>query len=274
MKSFVRVFSNVLPLLAAVGLVVAATIFTYQLISGTVTDRQILEWTFLLLTGFVMTVLVEQVAERVGRRVTLDEELKKQLRLYDEILESGIQNPDLGTQRVEKTLDRTLAARSSVFKSGIAFSNLLATENLGMWTEVLKRCQVRLILLDPDWLEQRPDVLDAIAMHLDRSPKIFVAQIHNSINNLRSFYQSLPDNYKDKLKVRLHQGYPTINFDLIDQNSPSATLMIEILPYQCGFRNRPHLILRPASSGWYESLLSRLELQWDAAKELNLGANS
>lgn len=255
--------------MSVIALAAAGAFFAAQMISGEVSDRQILEWTFLLITGVVVALLVEQMADHLAARFSV-ERLSEGLSLYGEILESGIESPDLGIQRTEKTLAFLQQAKSSVFVSGIAFSNMLSSEYLGIWTEILERCDVRLLMLDPGWLERDPRMLESIAEHLDRQLSILLEQIRTSIANLCQLYDKLPDHRKRCLQVRLYQGLPSQNFEVTDEHSSSPRMKVEMLPYLCGFRNRPHLIVRPSSSGWYDSLFTRLELRWNRARELGL----
>jgi len=81
-------------------------------------------------------------------------------------------------------------------------------------------------------------------------------------------WASLPDNQRNKLELRLYKGFPSVNIEVIDEGKPSQYIMVEMFPYRCGFRNRPQMIVKPATGGWYKSLLERIKLRWEDAHPL------
>lgn len=270
MKSFLKKAVSLLPLASVAAVVVMAGIASTPILTGNATDRQVLDWIFVLLTGVTVALLADHIVARLSTRLGLPEELATVLPRYEEFRESGLQDADLGKQRVEKSIGRTLAAKTAVFKCGIAFSNLLSPENSDMWREVLSRCTVRLLLLDPDWLGSQPEIHRMIADHLVRDPATLLGQIRSSLNELRELSASLPSEQKPRLEVRLYRGFPTMNFELADHGKASQCMMIELLPYRCGFRNRPHVLIRQTESGWYNSFLTSVEARWEGAAPVDL----
>jgi len=270
MKSFLKKAVPLLPLVSVAAVVVMAGIASTPILTGKATDRQVLDWIFVLLTGVTIGLLAEHIVGRLSARMGLPEEMATMLPRYEEFIESGLQDADLGKQRVEKTIERTLAAKTSVFKCGIAFSNMLNPENLDIWREIMHRCSVRILLLDPDWLEGQPEIHQKIADHLVRDPVTLLGQIRSSLAELRKLSTSLPSEQKARLEVRVYRGFPTMNFDLIDHGTAAQRMMIELLPYRCGFRNRPHMLIRQTESGWYDSLLTCFEARWKGATPIDL----
>jgi hypothetical protein len=254
-----------LPVVTGLATTVLATVVTTVVLTGGGTDRQLLEWTSYLLTGFVITLFLDYLSVRgtmAKRAKAVDSDSPPVLSAVP-VLHSGITDVALGERRVDRKLELIRSAQRDVLSVGIAMSNVCSEECLPNWSDVLRRSRVRIMLIDPEWLEAQRAVLEALCRHLMREPQILLAQAATSLTNLSELAASLPARQRARLHVRTYSSFPTLNMLLLDQNSPQSQLFVELLPYRCGFRGRPHFLLRPSDLGLYSRLTEMAEALWD-----------
>lgn len=254
------------PMLAAIGTVCLALVFTALDLYGKSNESLVNKWILYLLTGFVLTLFLDHITLRWERRKSQDE-IKGDSSIVT-LFKSGIRDVDLGSSRVTKALDQVTVAKRSVLKIGIALSNSFGKEHIDFWAERAAVLRVRVMVIDPVWLEETPEFLAAVAHHLLRDPKILLSQIRETVNNLQSIYALLPEDRSSNLEVRYYRTMPALNLTHTDQETHKAKIFIELLPYGCGFRKRPHLVLEPSDAGWYETFLAVGERMWEDGEKV------
>lgn len=257
------------PFVSGMATVILATYLSCRLMLGYATPELINEWVFYLLTTFVFTLFLDTlIARTLSRKGFTEGDSSSHNQGYLSVLRSGIVDIDMGGQRVTKVLDQISAARLSVLKIGIALSNTCSREQTEFWRQQLRRIKINIMVVDPDWLESQPDLLIVLSRHLMRDSKILVAQIRETLGNLQHVSSTLPAELRARLHVRTYQAIPTMNLTYVDRESHDARILIELLPYGCGFRGRPHLLLRPTDAGWFQSFHDMGKALWDAGTDI------
>lgn len=253
-----------LPVVTVSVTVVCASMVTVLIIAGYGTDRHLLEWICYLLSGFVISLFADYLAVRRSMQETSPPSAphKFAVSAFPSILKSGIADVSTGENRVSRVLDFTESASADVLRIGIAFSNTCSREYFSLWTSLIKRVRVRMMLVDPEWLAGEPLVLRLLAQHLVREPSILVAQSTATLANLRALSATLSPRLRQRFSVRTYRSFPTLNLTLIDKDSPHSRMLIELLPFQCGFKRRPNLVIRPADLDLYSHLAAMAEELW------------
>jgi len=134
---------------------------------------------------------------------------------------------DTAKDRISDYKNCLMEATGECFITGTSMVHL--SEDSGdVLIEKVKNGYVKLLILDPDWIEKHSEILTFLDCEEDR--KEFSYEIRNSIRKLKAIKRNLPDNLENKIIIKT---YSTIFPYIVTgyENKDYGKMVVEITDY-------------------------------------------
>lgn len=253
------------PIIATVALgaflAVATTIRDYS-------DSKLLHAVLVLLVLIATSLLTERFIEARKSRKRLAE-MTKDIRNIAGLIEGdgpGLDSLVVRRQDLGRLEDRFRGA-SSISISGGSLARL-ANEYKHIFEGLVKSgCRVRLLVVDPD--HSAAQQLHTSVVYEVGDFNEYKRQIRGTITGLQDIEQSPPG----RLEVRLSAFVPPYSLVAVERHDGTATLQVELYPFQLPARNRPTLVIHKERDPTLHHLFTeQFERMWDS--ELTYPPNS
>jgi transcriptional regulator with XRE-family HTH domain len=108
---------------------------------------------------------------------------------------------DTGKDRISDYKNCLMEAKGECFITGTSMVHL-SEDSADVLVEKVKFGCVKLLILDPDWIEKHNEILTFLDCEEDR--KEFSYEIRNSIRKLKAIKRSLPDEIESKMSIKTY----------------------------------------------------------------------
>lgn len=187
------------------------------------------------------------------------------------VLIAGSTDASTGIERLSSDRDDRIreykqclsAATGEVLISGTTLLHI-TEDSLGLLAQKLDTCRMRILLMDPDWIEDNANVLTFLRMEGAR--KRFRYEIDASIDRLRDLRSQVPAERAASLEVRAYATvFPYILTGCQAQALADSRIVVEITDY-IPSESRPRFTVVPSSSGagLYEMVVAKFEELWNS----------
>jgi len=179
------------------------------------------------LTGFIYTFFLLYA----GIEVIEDVVFKKSSSDFIKIV-------DTGKDRISDYKSCLMEAKGECFITGTSMVHL-SEDSADILVDNVKFGCVKLLILDPDWIEKHNEILTFLDCEEDR--KQFSYEIKNSIRKLKAIKRSLPEGLQNRIDIRT---YSTIFPYIVSgyENKECGKMVVEITDY-VPERFRPRFVL-------------------------------
>lgn len=242
--------------------VVASTIATLLAIQNITKTDQMLQWILLVLVLLSTTQLIDRFRLLRGLDTKIDNLLVKSTTSI-----SGIKRVSESHQRIEDYRAVALSCKKEVVILGTALRNItMDLETLGSLADAGKK--VRLLMLDPDFLDDNPDISLEIqrVIGLDN----LSVEARTSVDRILAFNKKRS---KGKaLELGLYSAIPTIGGAVSDPGKHTSKMFFELFLYGRSIYNRPRFWLEMQvmdEISLYNHVLNLMEQLWKDAKKVN-----
>lgn len=179
--------------------------------------------------------------------------------------ETGIIQLSSGKEdRISEYKQCLLAATSEILVSGTSLLHI-TEDSLGILAQKLETCTVRMLIMDPDWIEHHAGLLTFLRN--ERARQRFRYEIDASIDRLQELHSTLPADRAGALAVRAYATvFPYIMTGCQAPEANDSRLVVEITDYIPSDR-RPRFTLTPRGSEpvLYKLVVSKFDELWNSS---------
>lgn len=166
---------------------------------------------------------------------------------------------DTGKDRISDYKSCLLEAKGECFITGTSMVHL-SEDSSDILVDKVKSGCVKLLILDPDWIEKHNEILTFFDCEEDR--KEFSNEIKNSIRKLKAIKRGLPEEFQNRIDIRT---YSTIFPYIVSgyENKECGKMVVEITDY-IPERFRPRFILhRNKDNDLYDIIKRKVYSLWN-----------
>lgn len=179
--------------------------------------------------------------------------------INDDPIQLGIVKcSDRSDLRVSDYKKLFIEASGEIFVSGTSMISFSEDSAELLFEKVYNGSSVRLLIIDPDWIEENFYLLTFLPD--DDSRRCFHLEVRNSINKLQIVHKKLPNNLKDNFVLKSYKTiFPYIITGFSDDDVEKCVVEItDFLPE----RNRPRFLLDAGEL--FEMILKKFNSLWES----------
>jgi len=158
-------------------------------------------------------------------------------------------------------LEKYAAEAKDIFAAGRSLVTLAGSREL-LKERIERGCNLRFVVVDPN-----SPANQGMQTSLDTSVEALIADIMSALRHFQ-YLKSLPTvPGGGTIEVRLSDCIPTLSLLMIDGAQRHGKITVELLPYKCYTRARPHFELTAERDPhWYNVFRETCEKLWEESK--------